>query len=185
MKKIFYGLIVFGYVSNTVNGMNDNNTFNIDIKSKYPENTLSIFLQNECVQKELTNLISALKEAEKEYLAYEEMVTNDRIKEIADKVALTPKDEHFIPKMQSTVQDLIKYYNSQDALHRDLIEKSPDFYFCLGICGYFLSGQKTNTVVSFFKKITNTDMSRQEGLALIKKSTSENAFWFLRSIGEE
>ncbi len=185
MKKVFYGLMVFGCIGNTVDGMDDKNSFYIDIKSKYSIDTLSFFLQDKYVHKELTNLISALKEVEKEYLAYEEMVVNDRIKEIADKIAILPKNEFFISKMQLIIQELISYCNSQDALHSGFIEKSPDFCFCLGICGYFLSDQKANAVGSFFKKITGVDMSKQNGLSLLKQSTSENAFWFLQSIGEK
>ena len=185
IEKLILGLTICGCISGTVKGMENVDNFCVDIKSKLPKNELNAILQDGRVRQQMTILVSTLEDASKEYLAYEEMVVNDRIKALADKIAHTSRSD--CDALKSVIQELIDYYKSADttSLQEGFIKKSPDFCFCLGACGYLLSAeQDVDQIREFFRTMTGTSMSKENGLDQIKKSTGENAYWFLQLVDE-
>ena len=191
MASIVSYAVVFSFMCmcRDVAGVSDVNNFLVEIKSELPGNMLSVILQNKDVKYEIDKLISALEDATNEYLAYEEMVVNDKIRTIADKISCMPKDDNYVPGITLIIRELMEYYyqcKNKSQLLVNFVKKSPDFCFCIGICGYFLSEQSEQDVSDigiFFKNMTGTDMTRQAGLEQIERSTSEHAYWFKKILG--
>jgi hypothetical protein len=121
-------------------------------------------------------------EYESECLAYQTMQAHSFVKQIADRLSVIPKDLNMVSNIKDILQNLVERYKNAGVKEKDLLKQAPDFAFCLGIAGYYLSRENSEDISVLFKEISSEDISQEAGLKLIRSSFGENAYWFLQGL---
>lgn len=118
----------------------------------------------------------------KEFYAYESLCINGKVNKYANKMGLIPNDSNSDKKLMSVAQEFIDFYEESTSFQRKLIRESYDFYFCVGLIGYYLSNKPENEKFkNFFFSITNKEMTKENGYQTIQLSKSENSYWFIET----
>lgn len=173
----------------------DKGKFSIDMGNlgeRYPQEVWEHVFKRSSVLNSLKSFQETCEKEAKQYMmeneriAYEKMRINDYVKSVADEIGLLENNADLQKNVSEKILTFIEEYN-KEAARQELYKKAPDFYFCLGIAAYYLSSYtlapENEKIGEFFKSITSKEMTRENGLELIKKADGENAYFFLQTIG--
>lgn len=121
------------------------------------------------------------KEDKSEEIAFKELSCWKAFDDLANEIGLLPKDD--ISKLLNCFPKLQKLYQQYNAL-KDYMQANTSFFFCCGLFAYYL--EKENSVdklKEWFKSNLNMELTKENGIELIKKSSGEHAYFFLQSLG--
>jgi hypothetical protein len=144
------------------------------------------------LNEEYVNALTELFEnCRNEYNEMNKFNISNKIKKAVDLIGTIDinKPVDLAAEINSKMTEIINFYNNSDDKIKEFIKSDAEMKFCLGIIAYYLdaSGESEDksTLKSFFIECTAKEMTKAEGMKLIKDSNTENAYWFLDGLKYE